>query len=275
MSRPQVEDTDIIDLTGEPDTPPRSRSSPHRVQSGRGGRESQLAAQEVIDVDELEEQQENVEGNLYDTSPDVELVSVRPRLPSAIPPARRGTDFHTNHTPPIVPERGLVGNAIRALSQQFVGLQGFLPMGRGGTGRRSYVPHFLMDPQNHRLLEFDDDEGISPHDFRMPNPDFETAAFQIGQEAVQPAVPAYNVPPPSKEGFTRSPAEDSMLVCPNCDNELGASEDELKRQVWAVRSCGHVGHNFLPSKSWSLITVPGLLRSVCKAQNEEESEPAH
>ncbi|RPA98123.1 hypothetical protein L873DRAFT_1688776 [Choiromyces venosus 120613-1] len=49
----------------------------------------------------------------------------------------------------------------------------------------------------------------------------------------------YKAPPPAREGFTRSPNEDDILVCPECQTELGAeSADEAQEQVWASK-CGH------------------------------------
>ena len=31
-----------------------------------------------------------------------------------------------------------------------------------------------------------------------------------------------------------------MLLCPICEHELGTGEDEVRRQSWCVKSCGHV-----------------------------------
>lgn len=50
----------------------------------------------------------------------------------------------------------------------------------------------------------------------------------------------YKAPPPAREGFTRSPRDNDILVCPECQTELGAeSTDETREQVWASK-CGHV-----------------------------------
>jgi hypothetical protein len=52
--------------------------------------------------------------------------------------------------------------------------------------------------------------------------------------------PPYKPPPAAAEGFTRKIEEDDEVVCVNCGDELGAGEDEVKRQVWVAKQCGHV-----------------------------------
>ena len=269
MSQPQPDDTNIIDLTGDPDTPPHSVTSSRHTRPGRGGHRSRPPVQEIIDVDELDDQEGDPEVNLDDTSPDVELVSVRPR--PVLPPPRegRGTEFGTDHALPAVPGRRMDMSTIQALSHHFVGLHPYLP-----RRRRRWNQHFtastLLDPRAWGIGpdgSDEDDIQVTPQDFRIPNPNFETTAFQIGREAPQPAAPTYGPPVPPKEGFTRSPSEDAMLVCPNCDQELGEGEDELKRQVWAVRSCGHVGYSLLLREFLSNI------RARSTAVNVQSTEP--
>lgn len=55
--------------------------------------------------------------------------------------------------------------------------------------------------------------------------------------------PSYEAPPAAPPGFTRSPAENDYLICPNCNDELTEGDDDVKRQVWVVRGCGHVSDN--------------------------------
>ncbi|KAF4212788.1 hypothetical protein CNMCM8980_000291 [Aspergillus fumigatiaffinis] len=50
---------------------------------------------------------------------------------------------------------------------------------------------------------------------------------------------SYKAPSPPSEGFTRSAGEDDLVVCPNCDEELGTG-DETKQQIWVAKPCGHV-----------------------------------
>ena len=71
--------------------------------------------------------------------------------------------------------------------------------------------------------------------------DFSAQGFLMGDGArPAPAPPTYDAPSAPRQGFTRSPREEDTLVCPNCEEELGIGEDETKRQVWVIKSCGHV-----------------------------------
>lgn len=76
--------------------------------------------------------------------------------------------------------------------------------------------------------------------------DFYTQGFpmgpmaQIGHMVRQPAPPTYDAPSPPRTGYTRAPKEDDILVCPNCERELGVGDTEIKKQVWVIKRCGHV-----------------------------------
>lgn len=76
--------------------------------------------------------------------------------------------------------------------------------------------------------------------------DFYTQGFHmgpmghIGNLVRQPAPPTYDPPSPPRPGFTRAPKEDDILVCPNCEGELGVGNSEIKKQVWVIKRCGHV-----------------------------------
>ena len=80
--------------------------------------------------------------------------------------------------------------------------------------------------------------------FMPPNFDYGAAAFDLGfadPEDEQPAPPpTYEAPSKAPDGFTRSPQEDDVLVCPNCGDELRCGDSEVKKQVWIVKHCGHV-----------------------------------
>lgn len=56
----------------------------------------------------------------------------------------------------------------------------------------------------------------------------------------RPATPKYEPPEPPAPGFTRNPAEDEVVVCPNCGDELAIGETEKKQEVWVIKKCGHV-----------------------------------
>lgn len=80
--------------------------------------------------------------------------------------------------------------------------------------------------------------------FVAPTLDFNMLGFDMGmpggRAAEPPPPPTYRAPSEAPDGFTRSPKEKDVLVCPNCSGELCVGEDEVKRQVWIVKGCGHV-----------------------------------
>jgi hypothetical protein len=73
--------------------------------------------------------------------------------------------------------------------------------------------------------------------------------FDLGLQmrVAEPATPKYEPPPLAAKGFTRSPTEDEEVVCPNCGDELAVGKDEIKQQIWVVKSCGHVSE-CIPAK---------------------------
>ncbi|KAF9700709.1 hypothetical protein EKO04_002033 [Ascochyta lentis] len=78
--------------------------------------------------------------------------------------------------------------------------------------------------------------------FVAPNLNFGVVGFDMGYDGNQaePPPPTYEAPPPAPEGFTRSPEEEDVLICPNCDSELCKGDDDVKRQVWIAKQCGHI-----------------------------------
>lgn len=99
--------------------------------------------------------------------------------------------------------------------------------------------------RGHRAARFarsngDDIIRIGDHTFIPPSLDFHSVGFDMGLRQHSPAAPTYEAPPPAPEGFTRSPMEDEVLACPNCEDELCTGESEVKRQVWVLKGCGHV-----------------------------------
>ncbi|QIW95231.1 hypothetical protein AMS68_000749 [Peltaster fructicola] len=70
--------------------------------------------------------------------------------------------------------------------------------------------------------------------------DYMAPAFDLGTGGYQqPGPQSYESPEPPPEGFTRNPAPNEEVVCPNCGNELAVGESDLQRQVWAIKQCGH------------------------------------
>ena len=91
--------------------------------------------------------------------------------------------------------------------------------------------------------------------------DFNYGANGFNQEAARPK-PAHIAPPEPRAGFTRGTGEDTVVVCPSCEQELqndpdgdggGAQpppakkarttkKDREEHHFWAVKACGHVSH---------------------------------
>lgn len=89
---------------------------------------------------------------------------------------------------------------------------------------------------------------ISMHNFRAPGlMDYSQQAPGIFEPQTAPGEAArrrqaeYKKPPPPRAGFTRSPKETDILVCAQCDQELGVEcvEDPKASEVWTGK-CGHV-----------------------------------
>ena len=108
------------------------------------------------------------------------------------------------------------------------------------------------------LLRHDGREIILPGEL-----DFVTQGFRMGDAAgprqTQPPLPTYDAPSPPRPGFTRSPKEDEVLVCPNCGDELGLGKDDIKRQVWVIKACGHVSR----CKIWLNLNLANYRQVYC------------
>lgn len=80
--------------------------------------------------------------------------------------------------------------------------------------------------------------------FELDNGFEDDVTFQGAATRNRPESPPYKAPSAPPEGFTRKLEEDSIVVCPNCNEELGRRDyDDLKKQVWVVKACGHVSHD--------------------------------
>ncbi|KAI9687804.1 MAG: hypothetical protein M1822_001884 [Bathelium mastoideum] len=89
-----------------------------------------------------------------------------------------------------------------------------------------------ISPEDFQLVAFD--LGIPGGDGRGRN------GSNTGAGRARGPMRAPSPPPEAREGFTRSPLEEDVLVCPLCGDELGAGEGDVKCQVWIVKTCGHV-----------------------------------
>lgn len=213
------------------------------------------------------------------SSPEVQFVSARQRSPRSRIQERQLTPFQDLEHPvldltedaddevQITAEIGRTGVNLWApqqpLARPAIGPRG-MPLGRladrlfGRSGHRA-VFRRLWDTD---ILGVEGGEEDDVDMFRMAarmvrtagvgrgpaGLDYTTAAFGLGMDDTPPRAPTPKYSPPPDPGidFTRTPQEDDVLVCPNCQSELGIGKTDEKKQVWIVKACGHVSLFFLP-----------------------------
>lgn len=265
MSQPSQ---NVIDLTEEPDSPPLSRDARNSTSLPQPPRFSQPPhfQHDIIDIDDDENRSAH---RARGSSPEIQLLYSRSipqearqqrRQPGDAPFARHGLAdagrngrFSEASQAPQLPNlsdlrnmvrtaRGDIGrSATQALNDEANMRRHF------GWARANHLPH---TPRAGEPLDLEGELSDAEELFLdQPDRSFAPPAhfnyvhtgFQIEPPPPRaPPPPTYNSPPPPRKGFTRSPKEDETLVCPNCEEELGVSKDEIKRQVWVVKSCGHV-----------------------------------
>ena len=238
----------VIDLTEEADLP--SSQSQHRRSSQRSAAPPQLErsdsislGQEVITIDS-------------DDDDEVEFVSQHPLTEAAR--QRNRTAAHPAHGPqvlhqlPPIRRQNHPGMPPRPPRQEHF----FAAFGAGdvfnGVGRMALGGNNFL-----AALGFGHDAAAPP---RMPdNMDYGQHPFPR-----EPPKDQFQPPPPAKEGFTRSPKEDDIVVCPACDEELAVNPmdtepgpekkltarkkskaDRAEHPFWVVRECGHVGFSLI------------------------------
>ena len=258
MSQPTA---DVIDLTN---SPPHARLRPFSDRATRASRPPRFP-RDIIDLDDQDNASDvAVRGN----SPEIELlyarsVPVSARLtsrPSGVIEFARARRGGETARPSVSPPRYFRNNPPRPLTGAWQEqrdqahsrrqtendtirrrMAEDLSQATFGHGPRRLLHDIAVDlrPPDDDTL-FGDGHGV----FVAPGPfNYHHAAFAVGPgpaPRTQPPVPTYDAPSLPRDGFTRSPTEDDILVCPNCEEELGVGDDDLKRQVWVVKSCGHV-----------------------------------
>jgi hypothetical protein len=237
MSNHQSRNQDVIDLTTDAETP-----NWHSYTQSRPPTEARRQP-EVIDL-VSDGSNDSTDAHEMDNSPEVEFVSSRP-LSGRLRPTHpnimaSGSDMMRHFLNTITPSND--SNQPRAPPG--------LAMALFSRGDRHSTRTLFRD-----ILQ--DDDGGDPlfqhANFRRPdllrydavgfewNPHAETVR---AEPMAPPPPPQYSAPAPAPEGFTRTPNENDIVICPNCDSELGQGDDETKRQIWVIRSCGHVSLSY-------------------------------
>ncbi|KAF9891789.1 hypothetical protein FE257_003270 [Aspergillus nanangensis] len=218
-------DNEVIDLTNDPDSPPqRSEQHQHQHQttSNHASRQQRLPRfpreimTEVVhldsdddDYDDGEEEQIPID---VPSSPEVQFVGSNVRSAPLPPPPRNRNRAPAFMAPMLQMLRYLPSNTSRS---------------EGGLTSAYRWPHpqdinsFLIGERAVDLTINLDVEG-----YHVPSPGIDRRS-------------TYKPPSPPPEGFTRTVGEDDLVCCPNCDAELGTG-DEIKKQIWVAKQCGHV-----------------------------------
>lgn len=284
MSLPPQE---VIDLTEE-NTPPENANlnsdsifgpTPQR-------RPRQRLVEDIISIDDQEGSGD--QSNM--TSPELEFMFSRTLLPTVMPQSRRRMNrrlgIGRNEEPSIGgdadPRQRDIGYPQvsgatwaewrnRTHRNHLITFDEGMERQRQRQAPQSYPAHQLMTRRETNTNNMTDPMFMdSEPDLDLPGHlDFYTQGFHMGPMAPmahiirQTAPPTYDPPTPPRPGYTRSPKEDDILVCPNCEEELGVGDSEVKKQVWVIKRCGHVSLT-----SMIIVNIqtnqesPGLLRRM-------------
>ena len=254
MSQPT---TDIIDLTEEAGSPVEPAVPTRGGITTSTFRRLGHPQRPVIDLEEeYGEDEPEVQRELTrDVSPDLEVLFSRARSRSAGNPTPR------NGSRPRRAARPSAQNEIRRnmeeIRREMQDVSNRLGIFQSSLRPPARAPSHSQ-PQHHGQLHHqarhqipnDADLLIMPDvnlEFNLPDQlDFETQGFRMGdvtQPRPQRPPPTYDPPPKARLGYTRSPNEDDVMICPICSDELGVGKTEEKRQVWVVKKCGHVSQS--------------------------------
>ncbi|RVD88528.1 uncharacterized protein DFL_002710 [Arthrobotrys flagrans] len=217
-------DAEVIDLDAIPDPPPVRRNENPREER----RHEPILFPEVA-------------------ARDIELTftHARVRQPSRDPfqPAHHEHNHHHHHHHHHHANRaasaGLsILEMVRDISMPFHRL-GFF--GGGAQNRAHLAPLAPLAPHRDPPdMNFPVRNGL----FQAPGRDldwFQLPGFAAQNEEVEITGQVHSKDPPIKEarkGFTRSPKSEDAIGCSMCDQELGDSDDDIKKQIWVMK-CGH------------------------------------
>lgn len=255
MSQPR---RDVIDLTEDTNSPPHPQTIPpaplHEEVSTAANRPPRFD-RNIIHIDDEEAEPVITRG----ASPEIEFLTSRPRSRS-LSATRRLARRRPAITPGTI-RRPQVAGRVPAGERNHN-----QPPGWADALQALHFPRTFRNDFAHGNEELVGWEGDLGHTFfRAPdiNLNFAQAGFNYEQPTrVQPRLPTYESPPAAQTGFTRSPGEDEILVCPHCDDELGVGPDDVKRQVWVIKACGHVRTRSLLHLLWTNVYIRFTVANV-------------
>ncbi|PYH31842.1 putative RING finger domain protein [Aspergillus neoniger CBS 115656] len=229
---------DVIDLTDEPDTPYQNSSLQESRTTNEASRPRppRFPRDILTEVVDLEEEVDDNDQQQPPSSPEVEFIGATVRRPQLPPPPQ---------PPPPPPPRSNEGFYMPSLWQQMLQFRSPRPPVRVGDHGRPDLAFrgFRRHPPISDVESFWIGDGPAGAIDLTINLDVDGPLgldYQLtGLTRQRTPANAYKPPSPPPEGFTRNVAEDDVVVCPNCDMELGTG-DETKQQIWVVKQCGHV-----------------------------------
>lgn len=241
----RLQQENVIDLTSEPDIP-SADSSHHRdeLRTSRPSRPPRFGRDIMVNIVDLEEEP-SVSSDRTPSSPEVQFIGAAVRTSDG-----SGIQPNLMRNPAGPPSLSLgaanIMDMFRRIRQTGATSTFLRPEDvfrqEAALRRREFAPSlpqpmetFWIDapPGEESDLPIELDDNIPIH------LDYTTTGFRAD---IPRPVPPYQRPIPPPEGFTRIAKEDEIVVCPNCDHELGTGDDPVKRQIWVAKPCGHVSH---------------------------------
>lgn len=229
----------------------REQQESSRARRGNGAPRLPRGMDIIIDLDNGEEEWRIATPVPEPSSPDIQFISSRTIEGRRLPPPTTGNNnsdgdevefLRENPLPPDEVQRRRtreldnVLDLFGTLNGRFTHLRAQVDRFHATVNREAHRFNGPVAPNRSRHAH------IRVGAFVAPVMDFDVVGFDLGpqtRESVPPPA-TYEAPPKAPEGFTRSPEEEGALICPNCEEELCVGNDELKRQVWIVKGCGHV-----------------------------------
>lgn len=268
MSVPAQE---IIDLTDDRSSPRDTRMYPFSpyVPPSATVRHSRppRRVRHVISIDDVDDSVGMEPNTTRSDSPEIEVLFARSRAPSARQRLSQ-TDPETHRSVPRLPRpvvnlepenlEDMTDEDNLAVWRSRFQQAAHTPAPHvAGTFRREFARlHDIYQGTRHQLphghllhseSDLGDDVVFMPPQIELPGSlDFARQGFQMGERPPPPPPPTYDPPPKPRSGYSRSPKEDDVLICPNCEDELGVGKDDIKKQVWVAKKCGHVSRTAKP-----------------------------
>lgn len=249
----------IIDLTDEPEE--MSGPLPNAQPRNRPSRPPHLGRSDAVNLGDLIDLTDDAEDVIFTGERHLPQQAARPRprpyaprvapaaavraeSPSLFLPARHPHAPQMNHG-------GFNGLVPQGMFGHFFGRheepRANIGPGLGLGFHRHQLPRDVMDQLEIARYHVQGLAQAMPHGL-----DYQHAAFAEQK-------PEHVAPPPAREGFTRSPQEEHVLICPACEEELiqnneieeptvkksGKAPTKKEREehpFWVVKDCGHVSY---------------------------------